>query len=115
MNRPSLSQGLSLRQKLALLLSGISSAVVAAAVVLSYGEVRQAALSAAMARLDRVGHQLSDLAASSVEARGRLVAEVGQDASVSAALRGFPGDSAALGSTLERLRTVADSGLPIEL
>ena len=107
--------GLSLRQKLTLLLSGLAGAVLVATVGLAYGEVRQAALASAALRLDRIADQLGDLSATSARARQAMIAAQAEEPAIRNALGGRLGDSLALAEALEELRVSSDGDLPVQL
>ena len=106
---------LSLRQKLPLLVSGVTAGALAIAGTLAYVEVRGAALAAAETRLQSVALELADLSTAGTETRSNLEREVAVSTEVQAVLLGAPLDSAGLTSELARLRTTADGSLPVML
>lgn len=108
-------RGLPIRYKLPLLISGLLLALVAACVIVAYHEVRDSAVRAANERLHRTASDLAQLTRSGTGARHALTNRISSEpAVVSALLNRRINDSAAL-AVIGELRTVQDSGLPIEL
>jgi signal transduction histidine kinase len=108
-------RGLSLRQKLPLLVSTLTGGALLVAGGLAYIEVRGAARSAAESRLRSATVELVDVLAASLETRAAIEAGVTVSPRVLAALRGAPTDSAALAAELAAVRTAADGNLPVVL
>ncbi len=112
-------RGLSLEQKLPLLITALLLALVIIGSSLAYREVRQSAQLAAADRLDRMSGQFSDLIHSSMLQRVVAAREVAASSTVrSLVLRaGRVGarSRAAVRAELERLRRAPDSTFAIEL
>lgn len=108
-------RGLSLRQKLPLLVSALTGGALVVAALLAYAEVRTTVAAAAASRLDAVAHQLSDLVSTSVNARRLMEQEVAGSEVVRNALVLGLVDGEGLVEELEPLRASQNEDLPVAL
>lgn len=102
------SRGLSLEQKVPLLITALLVGFLSLTVAFAYREVRSSALRAEVERLDRLAMQLADSYRSSIAQRVELIEAVADLESIHRFLLGTrfeqPGDSAEVAAALEEIR-----------
>src|SRR5688572_7665561 len=106
-------RGLSLRQKLPLLISGLSVVALLAGGLLAYYEVRGSVRDAAESRLQSLTREFVALTQTTLTTRVGLEDRVVASPAVRAAVTGRVPDSAGLSGLLESLRTNSDGNLPV--
>src|SRR5690349_13391886 len=108
--------GISLQQKLPLVMGLLILLLVLIGVLGSYLQVRQSAMDATEARVTTVDKWLRDVLGAQAANRVALLEAVGDTASaLRSAVTGGARDSAAVEQSLERIRPRSDSALPVEL
>jgi signal transduction histidine kinase len=106
---------LSLEKKLPLLIGGLVTFAVVIGLLLVRYQLRQSALETAGERLEIVSAQLGDLTRESVASRRALLSSVASAPALGGYATGGFTDRDSVHSVLDRLRTAADSALPIQL
>lgn len=107
------TKGLSLRQKLPLLISTLTAGSLIVAGTLAYLEVRQTATRSAEVRLTSISEDIRELTTGAVESRQEVERAVAASRPMQQALSGRGVDSADLEIALEDLRPSGEESLPL--
>jgi signal transduction histidine kinase len=105
----------SLEKKLPILIGSLVAIALVAALLLVRYELRQAALGTAGERLSDIALQLDGWVENSLASRAQVVRAVADDPVLADYATARNDDVVAVRSVLQRLRTAADSGMPVQL